>query len=205
MAIEQLQQFELPVTDKPEKTKIIAFAMTGSFKNGRPVFEVHRVVWSDRETSQEAAENPILVSTDQQIEEMIKDRPTESESGGSGGNGTAGGRIKGRVRNPLDIMIKEECKVFIRLIGDFWRFAEDDQFTTKRNCGDRYYQLQAYAREDVDGDNDGVDDIKVISFNAEAPPKPPVRMRHGFSLNVEFVDGRGVIPITIDPTIKNEG
>jgi hypothetical protein len=103
---------------------------------------------------------------------------------------------------PLDFPIRKPCVVALRLMGDFWRFAETDAVKTKEDYKDgqkhRYYGLRSH------GDH-------AVSFCTLEPihkdPAKPKGEAHKINLYVEFIDDqrRVTLPVILDPDIENKG
>ncbi|AQR72380.1 nucleotide synthetase [Sphingomonas sp. LM7] len=113
------------------------------------------------------------------------------------------------VTNPLNIEVQAPSRVILRLIGDFWQFSRTmDPITTKADFGQQYFGMQSHGwdGEVIDSPPPGIP-ISAISFSTLAPHPESENVGHGFSLNVEFtsLDGKYILPITIDPDVENKG
>lgn len=115
-------------------------------------------------------------------------------------------------RNPLDIQLYGRSRVILLLRGHFWSFSREmEPISTKHEMRGRYFDVQKHVLTatgvGTPGSTDPYRCISFFSFDPCRPNQPPaLNVKHGFSLNVEFVNaGAGVLPITIDPDIENKG
>ncbi|WEJ98299.1 MAG: hypothetical protein P0Y59_15245 [Candidatus Sphingomonas phytovorans] len=109
----------------------------------------------------------------------------------------------------LDFSLAVRSRVILLLAGKFWRFSNTmAPMTTKFDLGTQYFDL---LRHKLDEKGNAVeagptDDCQCISFFADQPCPSGLNVAHGFSLNIELVNGGKVLlPMTIDPDIENKG
>ena len=103
---------------------------------------------------------------------------------------------------PLDFSISKRCIIGLRIVGNFWRFADTDAITTKNEilteeAIERYYNLYRHNEQ-------------TVSFYASKPVKEEPgadNKKHPINIHVDFLNTLWgtVLPVILDPDIENKG
>jgi hypothetical protein len=109
----------------------------------------------------------------------------------------------GRKSCHLDIKVQTDVWIELELGGTTsWHWALADAVTMGQPTTD-YFQLEYETSQGWNPDSNG-EPCKLIRFGArkiKGKPDTP----YAFNMNIELEDDDGVVPITIDPDIRNPG